>query len=95
MLTDITLRDTNSSMTYDINSIDELIRELGGPSAVGAWLGISQAAVSNWTAPTRRSIPPGWHWRLAAAARKRGKTVAPAVFDLDDDEATLLNASVA
>lgn len=79
--------------TYDITSIDALIRALGGPSAVGEWLGITQEAVSNWKA--RDNIPPGWHQRLGLALRKKGLTIDPRVFGLDDDFGSYLNAPIA
>lgn len=67
---------------YDINSIEDLIALLDGPSELGAQLGISQEAVSNWGA--RGCIPGGWHMRLCAMAFRKGRTVNPKVFDLTE-----------
>lgn len=89
----ITERDRPVGMAYDITSIDQLIDVLGGPSAIGEWLGITQEAVSNWKA--RRSIPPGWHFKLAKAARARGCSIDPQVFGLEPDDAPFLNWAVA
>lgn len=69
---------------YDINSIDDLVIELGGPSDLGAQLGISQEAVSNWV--VRESIPGGWHMVLAAMAHRAGKSVSPGVFNLTEKD---------
>ena len=81
----ITSRDIALVMQYDINTIDELIDELGGGSAVGRWLGITPEAVSMWKA--RGNIAPGWHMRLAAAVGRKGKTINPEVFGMTEDEA--------
>ena len=72
-------------MIYDVNSIDDMVRELGGNTAVAEWLDISQEAVSNWK--SRGAIPPGWHLRLVASMRRRGRTVNPALFGITEDEA--------
>lgn len=72
-------------MRYDINSIDDLVDELGGNVRIGSWLGISSEAVSMWKA--RRHIAPGWHLRLAAALRRRGRSVNPEVFGMTEEEA--------
>lgn len=80
-------------MRYDIESIADLIAALGGPSAVGEWLGITQEAVSNWKA--RDYIPPGWHLKLLVAVNRQGKTIDPSLFDLDADDVPFLGAAVA
>lgn len=69
---------------YDITSISALVDELGGPSELGEQLGISQEAVSNWSA--RDSIPGGWHMQLAAMAYRKGKSVSPRVFKLTESD---------
>lgn len=69
---------------YDINSIPELIDELGGDTVVARWLGISQPAVAQWKA--RNQIATGWHMRLLAELTRRGKTVDPVVFGLTADD---------
>lgn len=68
---------------YDINSVDELIDELGGPLELARELDISQPAVSQWKS---RGIGTGWHMLLYAKAIRRGKTVCPAVFGLTEEE---------
>lgn len=72
-----------------ITSIGELIDSLGGPSELGAFLGITQEAVSNWKA--RGAIPSGWHARLIIEAHKRSLVVDGSVFDLDGDPAAELH----
>lgn len=69
---------------YDINSIDQLIEALGGPSELGQEFDISQEAVSNWIA--RNNIPGGWHVQLYAMAGRKGLTVAPKVFRLTEKQ---------
>lgn len=68
----------------NVSTIPKLVDALGGPSALGALLGITQEAVSNWTA--RGFIPTGWHLRLSLLARRRGIAIDPAVFGLDDHD---------
>lgn len=69
---------------YDINTIEELIEELGGPSVLAHALDMSQSAVSQWI--VRQNIPGGWHMRLYSDVCQRGKSVAPKVFDLTEDQ---------
>lgn len=69
---------------YDITSIADLVDELGGPTALGAKLGISSEAISNWIA--REAIATGWHVRLWAMVSRRGLTVDPAVFNYTEEE---------
>jgi hypothetical protein len=45
-----------------ITTIQELVRELGGPSAMGRYLGVTPEAVSNWQ--RRGHIPSQWYKRL-------------------------------
>lgn len=69
---------------YDINTIHELVDDLGGDTVVARWLGISQPAVAAWK--VRQQIPPGWHIRLYAETARRGRSVNPAVFGLSEDD---------
>lgn len=69
---------------YDINSIEELVEALGGPTVLGDEFGITQEAVSNWS--TRVNIPGGWHVQLYAMARRKGLTVNPKVFNLTEKQ---------
>lgn len=73
---------------YDIGTIEELIHEFGGPTKMGNWLGISQEAVSAFT---RRGVPTGWHLRIAAELKRRGRSFdARAIFGADEDDAKVL-----
>ena len=69
---------------YDINSIDELVEELGGDTALALKLGISQPAVANWK--IRQHIGPGWHMRLYAELTGRSRTVNPCVFGMSEEQ---------
>ena len=71
-----------------IETIDHLIDELGGPSEIGRWLNIGSNAVTNWS--LRGEVPSGWHLRIYIELCKRGRTVNPAVFGLTDEEAAPL-----
>lgn len=84
MLQRITKRDTNCGMSYDVNSIGELVWAFGGDTEVARWLGITQPAVANWK--VRSQIPPGWHLRLWARAKREGRSVNPAIFGFDVDD---------
>lgn len=72
---------------HDIETIDHLIKEMGGPTKLGAWLGISQEAVSAFV---HRGIPTGWHVRLIAELKRRGRTINPDVFGISDEDARVL-----
>lgn len=91
---DITVRDIAEDMRHDIETIEELISTLGGPTVIAEWLGISQEAVSNWK--IRQSIPPGWHWKLAGAVYRKGQSInTKTVFGVDPEDAPFLTAAVA
>ena len=90
----ITLRDIQADMRHDIETIEDLIAELGGPTVIAEWLGISQEAVSNWK--IRQNIPPGWHWKLAGAVYRKGQTInTKGVFGVDPEDAPFLASAVA
>lgn len=72
---------------HDIETIEHLIEEMGGPTKMGAWLGISQEAVSAFKV---RGVPPGWHVRILAEMRRRGKSLNPDVLGISDDDARVL-----
>lgn len=80
-------------MTYDINSIDELVDELGGPTKLAVAYGYTPANISNWS--LRGYIPPSWHLRLYLELRARGLTAHPDLFELTDEQARLAFAGVA
>ncbi len=67
-----------------LSTIDDVIDEMGGPTAIAAWLNISQSAVSNWR--IRNEIPMGWHYRLARHAERLGMRIDDAVFNLDPND---------
>jgi len=69
---------------YDINSISEIVAELGGPSKLGALLGVTSECVSNWIA--RDYIPGGWHMQIAAMLHRNGKSIDPKVFKLTEKD---------
>lgn len=69
---------------YDINSIDELIERLGGPTVIGEKFGISQEAVSNWS--VRGNIGGSRHVQLLAMTRRKGLSVNPIVFGLNEKD---------
>lgn len=68
--------------------ISELIDALGGPTELACWVGLGRTAVVNWR--MRGEIPPGWHLRLVAEARRRHITIDPQVFGLSDKDADAL-----
>lgn len=82
------LRPSNAPL-WDAETIFGLVELFGGPKAMGERLwGKAQHLSSNppdeqikgWM--RKGFIPPGWHLRLFGMALAMGKTVAPAVFDL-------------
>lgn len=66
-------------MTYDINSIDELVDALEGNSGVADLINSGDAAVSNWK--SRGYVPPSRHLTILIECKKRGLTLDPAVLD--------------
>lgn len=64
-----------------ISSIAELVDFFGGDTALAAKLDISQSAVAHWK--LRNQIAAGWHLRLLTEIHRRGATVEPEVFGLD------------
>jgi hypothetical protein len=86
-------------------SVADLVRALGGPAAVGRWLGITSDAVSMWYVRRRGppAIPPQHHpalWRLAQAKGVawtppgfEGLRLVP-VVDPHSDDASVTSAQV-
>lgn len=70
--------------TYDVNSIEQLVEVLGGPTVLGEEFGITQEAVSNWG--TRVNIPGSWHLQLLAMVSRKRLTVNPKVFNLTEKQ---------
>ncbi len=75
-------------MTYDINTIDQLIEALDGPSGAAGVVDTGDSAICNWR--MRGYIPPSRHLRLLIAIRKLGLTINPALFDLTDEDLAVL-----
>jgi hypothetical protein len=69
---------------YDINSIEQLVEVLGGPTVLGEEFGITQEAVSNWG--SRVNIPGSWHIQLLAMASRKNLRVNPKVFNLTEKQ---------
>lgn len=75
-----------------IETVEDLVREFGGPTEMSKWTGTGQSGVSNWI--TRGYVPPGWHLRVLIEAGRRGWTISPAVFDLSEDDFAVLASSL-
>lgn len=75
-------------MSNLIETIDDLIDELGGTTAVAKRCDIAPEAVSNWK--RRGQIATGWHMRLAADVKRKGKMIHPDVFGMSEDDARVL-----
>ena len=71
-------------MKIKLKTVEEVIDAFGGPTAIGAWLGIGQSAVSNWKIDD--AIPPGWHLRLARHAERHGFVISDDLFGLPTDD---------
>lgn len=61
-----------------LNSVDEVIKELGGPTAVASLAGLSTPAVSNWS--KRGRISRGSFMTISDALAAKGMEAAPSVF---------------
>jgi hypothetical protein len=61
-----------------INTVDDVIAELGGPGATAALVGLGTSAVRNWSA--RGKIAPDKFLIIKAALGALGKDVDPSVF---------------
>ena len=75
-------------MTYDVDTIDDLISLFGGPTKLGQELGIGDNAICNWSA--RGFIPPSWHLRLYVDLRRLGKTANPELFEMPPESGRVL-----
>lgn len=82
--------DVNMShyMMYDINSLDELIAELDGPSGAAGLFQSRDSAICNWRA--RGYVPPSRHLTILVELKKRGKTIDPAVLDRSKEDFDIL-----
>lgn len=78
-----------SCMIYDINTLDELIDALDGPSrASGQFDELSPQAVCNWRA--KGFVPPSRHLQVILVMRRLGKTINPKICDCTDEDWALL-----
>jgi hypothetical protein len=65
-----------------LETIQDVIAALGGPSDLAEMLDVTQQAVSMWK--VRGEIPAGWHYRLHIEALRRGYEIDPSVFGMVD-----------
>jgi hypothetical protein len=70
-----TLCELSRSM---LNSVDEVIEALGGPTIVASLAGVGTSAVSNWS--KRGRISQGSFMIVRDALAALGKEAAPSVF---------------
>lgn len=86
-------------MIYDINTIDELIDVLDGPSKAAELVSssaryrigtISPAGICNWK--DRGYIPPSRHLPVLLELKRRGKTINPALLEMSQEDFDLLRA---
>lgn len=75
-------------MSYDVNTIHELISAFGGPTVLGESLGLSPSAVCNWA--LRGYISPSWHLRLLVELKRRGLSANPDLFEATPEEFEVL-----
>lgn len=61
-----------------IDTVDEVIRALGGPTKTAAVAGVGASAVINWR--TRKEIPPDCFLVITDALRAAGEEVDRSVF---------------
>jgi hypothetical protein len=61
-----------------LNSVDEVIDALGGPTKVAALVAVGPSAVVNWR--TRKEIPPDCFVLITDALAGLGKEAARSVF---------------
>ncbi len=61
-----------------LSTVDAVIGELGGTSAVSGLAGVGLSAVSNWKA--RGKVPPELFLIISESLAKLGKAADPALF---------------
>ena len=67
-------------MSEQINSIQEIIDVLGGPTKLALRLGCSQPVVSLWK--MRGRIAPAWYVAICELLHEAGKTAPPKLFGM-------------
>ncbi len=67
-------------MAEQINSVQEIVERLGGPTKLSQKLGISQPTVSIWI--MRNKIPSRWFLAIMALLNKEGCTAVPKIFGM-------------
>lgn len=77
-----------TAMTYDINTLDELIDALGGPSRAAAQHEITPQAVCDWKA--KGYLPPSRHMQVFLALKRIGKSADPDLFGCTEEDWRLL-----
>ena len=68
-----------------LQTVEQVIDELGGSAKVAALIGVGISAVSN--AKARNHLPHAWRMRLWQEAKKRNFEIEPNLIGLDGEEA--------
>lgn len=61
-------------MLVQLRNFDDVIKVLGGPTAVGRLTGQLASGVCNWKRPPRPAFPPKYYLIISAALEERGYT---------------------
>ena len=78
-------------MKYDINTLDDLIKALDGPTKAALQTDISPSGVCNWR--YKGYLPPSRHLDVVILLKKLGKTVNPSIFDRTEEDWRVLGFS--
>jgi hypothetical protein len=62
-----------------LDTVADIVDELGGPVAVGAMCGVSRNTVYHWI---ERGIPPQYYLIMTEALRKQGFTAPAALWQM-------------
>lgn len=73
-----------SKTMYDINTVRQLVKELGGAAELGRQLDMTKEAIEHWY--VRNHIQPGWHLRFYIEMCRRQKTINPKVFGMTEKD---------
>lgn len=66
-----------------LNTVDDVIEWLGGPTKAAAWLDVTDNAICLWR---HRHIPRGHHSRLIARAVRENVVISNDVFDMPEED---------